>query len=238
MHDASKRILAFLWLLVLPVLAGCGSNDPYFPVSISMNLNSPNLAVDERGVQQVIDVDLVSGCTLFSRLALQDEVAGVWPVETTRVVGTTGFVTYRSLYSCAEIGPDNANIPYSFWDLQWDLTDVNAGFTPTPLSSPPVNDTSLGSLIVSGTDVPLARNHTYLVGTTDADVELIITQDSAPPTNAADAMLRPHFVYNGVRLNPGLPIFNNPDTVRAVSRCLVIDKIIVRPHDPGAAACP
>ena len=233
MQQASRKILFLFLLLVTSLATGCGSNDPYFPVSVSMNLNSPNLAPDERGVQQVIDVDLVSGCTLFSRLALQDETPGVWPVETTRIVGTTGFVTFRSLYSCAEIGPSNPDIPYSFWKLQRELTTTNAGFMPTPLSTPPATDTAPGSLIVTGSDVPRAMDDPLLTGASNADVEIIFTQDSAPPTNPDDAMLRPNFIYNGVRLNPGLPIFNNPDTVRAVSRCLVIDKIIVRPHAPG-----
>ena len=230
MNEVTRRILTLLWLLCLPVLGSCDSSEPYFPVKISMTLNSPYQDAEDRDVQQVIEVDVVSGCTLFSRFAFQDEVPGVWPVETTRVVGSTGFVTFRSLFSCAEIGPDNPDHPYTFWDLQNDLAGA--------LSTQPATANDPGSLIVSDSDVPLARNHSYLVGTVDADVELIFTQDPMPPTNPNDAMDRPQFIYNGVRLNPGLPIFSNPDTYDAVARCLVIDKIIVRPHDPGAPACP
>lgn len=232
-------------LAALAALTGCGESNPFDPVTIWMKLGSPYLSPADRGPQQVIQVDRVSGCALFSQATLFDEVPGVWPVRTTRVEGAAGFVTFRALYSCAEIRPMSTALPYTFWDLQWDLADRYSMLTDPPLSTMPTTNMDAGSLIVGDSDNPLGFHHSLLIGGL-ADVEIIYTQDKNPgdamgpnpPANPDDATLRPHFIFSGGRLNPGLPVFTDPDTVEQVSRCLVIDKIVVRTHDPAAPACP
>lgn len=199
-----------------------------------MQVQSPYLNARYRGMQPVAEIDLVSGCLIFSRVGFYDEVPLVWPVETTRVVGSRGFVTFRARYSCARIElddpPGNPDGVYDFLDLQNDLDD-RGGLS------------GAGTLIVDENDTPIPAGDPRLNGDAQVDVEFIITQDPSPdpgldPSHAIDMIFNAnYFRYNGVRLNPGLPIYTDFDTTEAVTRCLVLDKIVVRPHDPRSPSC-